>query len=219
MGIRFQMDIEQDLTQQNQEQLVADWLISTPGFFDRHPELLTKIELANTHSGKAVSLQEKQMALLRSQNRDLNQRLSEMLRFGTENDRTQSLMISWLEELLLANDQLNAVESITSGLNRLFDVGQVKVIAPQNISLELNQQLEKEAICGDMALAKKWLDSEALLAEGSFVLTRLSYQDDTLGALLLMSSDSQKFSPNIGLNYIYQLGRLAAAALYRFRKM
>jgi hypothetical protein len=213
------MDIEQDSTQQNQEQLVADWLISTPGFFDRHPDLLTKIELANTHSGKAISLQEKQMALLRSQNRDLNQRLFEMLRFGTENDRTQSLMINWLEELLLANDQLTAIESITSGLNRLFDVGQVKVIAPQNISLELHQQLEKEAICGDIQLAQKWIDAEALIAEGSFVLTRLSYKDDTLGALLLMSPDTQKFVSGIGLNYIYQLGRLAAAALYRFRNI
>jgi uncharacterized protein YigA (DUF484 family) len=212
------MDIEQDSTQLNQEQLVADWLISTPGFFDRHPDLLTKIELANSHSGKAISLQEKQMALLRSQNRDLNQRLSEMLRFGTENDRTQSLMIHWLEELLLANDQLTAIESITSGLNRLFDVGQVKIIAPQNISLELNQLLEKETICGDIELAQKWIDAEVLIAQGSFVLTRLSYQDDTLGALLLMSPDSHKFLPNMGLNYIYQLGRLAAAALYRFRK-
>ena len=70
------MNPELNQSQEEQESLVAQWLISTPGFFDRHPELLTQIELANSHSGKAVSLQEKQMALLRNQNRDLNQRLS-----------------------------------------------------------------------------------------------------------------------------------------------
>ena len=125
------MDTEINQTQQEQEQLVAQWLLSTPGFFDRHPELLAQIELANSHSGKAISLQEKQMALLRNQNRDLNQRLSEMLRFGTENDRTQSLMIKWLEGLLLAENQASTTESITSGLNQLFEIGKVQVI-PQS---------------------------------------------------------------------------------------
>jgi len=213
------MDKEQESTQENQEQLVADWLMNTPGFFDRHPDLLTKIELANTHSGKAISLQEKQMALLRSQNRDLNQRLAQMLRFGTENDRTQSLMMNWLEELLLANDQSAAIESITSGLNRLFDVGQVTIIQPQNISLELRSQLEKDAICGGIEIAKVLIDEDRLIPEGSFVAARLSYNEEFLGALLLMSPDSQKFLPTVGLNYIHQLGRLAAAALYRFRNI
>ena len=97
------MDTGLNESQKDQELLVAEWLLSTPGFFERHPELLAQIELAHSHSGKAISLQEKQMALLRSQNRDLNQRLSEMLRFGTENDRTQSLMIQWLEGLLVTN--------------------------------------------------------------------------------------------------------------------
>ena len=55
------MDTEINQTQQEQEQLVAQWLLSTPGFFDRHPELLAQLELANSHSGKAISLQEKQM--------------------------------------------------------------------------------------------------------------------------------------------------------------
>jgi len=90
------MDNELNQAQTDQENLVAQWLLSTPGFFNRHPNLLAQIELVDSHNGKAISLQEKQMALLRNQNRDLNQRLSEMLRFGTENDRTQSLMIDWI---------------------------------------------------------------------------------------------------------------------------
>ena len=63
------------------------------------------MELANSHSGRAVSLQEKQMHVLRNQNRDLNRRLSDMLRFGSENDKTQSLMVQWLEGLLATKDE------------------------------------------------------------------------------------------------------------------
>ena len=57
------MDTGLNQSQKDQELLVAQWLLSTPGFFERHPELLAQIELAHSHSGKAISLQEKQMAL------------------------------------------------------------------------------------------------------------------------------------------------------------
>ena len=50
--------LELDASQVEREQLVAQWLLSTPGFFERHAELLTQMELANSHSGRAVSLQE-----------------------------------------------------------------------------------------------------------------------------------------------------------------
>jgi uncharacterized protein YigA (DUF484 family) len=114
--------LELDASQVEREQLVAQWLLSTPGFFERHAELLTQMELANSHSGRAVSLQEKQMHVLRNQNRDLNRRLSDMLRFGSENDKTQSLMVQWLEGLLANKDEEQTRARITEGLNELFEI-------------------------------------------------------------------------------------------------
>jgi uncharacterized protein YigA (DUF484 family) len=211
------MDTELNQAQKDQEHLVAQWLLSTPGFFDRHPELLAQIELAHTHNGKAISLQEKQMALLRNQNRDLNQRLSEMLRFGTENDRTQSLMIDWIEGLLVTNQRTQAVESITSGLNQLFEIGKVEIIPLAQVSENLNAQLQKATICGDISLAKDLVQADLLLESGSIVLTQLNYQDTALGVLLMASPNLNKFTPQMGLSYIHQLAQIAAAALYRFR--
>ena len=211
------MDTELNQAQKDQENLVAQWLLSTPGFFDRHPELLAQIELAHTHNGKAISLQEKQMALLRNQNRDLNQRLSEMLRFGTENDRTQSLMIDWIEGLLVTNQRTQAIESITSGLNQLFEIGKVEIIPLAQVSENLNAQLQKATICGDISLAKDLVQADLLLESGSIVLTQLNYQDTALGVLLMASPNLNKFTPQMGLSYIHQLAQIAAAALYRFR--
>ena len=211
------MDTEINQPQQDQEHLVAQWLLSTPGFFDRHPDLLAQIELANSHSGKAISLQEKQMALLRNQNRDLNQRLSEMLRFGTENDRTQALMVQWLEGLLAAKDRNAAIESITAGLNKLFDIGKVEIIAPEQVSDELKTKLEEAPMCGSTDLATNLVNSDLLLDDGSMVLISLTYQSASLGVLLMASQDKEKFSPQMGLSYIHQLAQLAAAALYRFQ--
>ena len=211
------MDTEINQPQQDQEHLVAQWLLSTPGFFDRHPDLLAQIELANSHSGKAISLQEKQMALLRNQNRDLNQRLSEMLRFGTENDRTQALMVQWLEGLLAAKDHNATIESITAGLNKLFDIGKVEIISPEQVSDELKTKLEQAPMCGGIDLAKDLVGADLLLDEGSIVLISLTYQNTSLGVLLMASQDKEKFSPQMGLSYIHQLAQLAAAALFRFQ--
>ena len=211
------MDTEINQTQQEQEQLVAQWLLSTPGFFDRHPELLAQIELANSHSGTAISLQEKQMALLRNQNRDLNQRLSEMLRFGTENDRTQSLMIKWLEGLLLAENQASTTESITSGLNQLFEIGKVQVIPQSKVAENLSAKLEVEPVCGKVEIVRDLLDEEYIPDSGSIVLVQLQQNNSNLGVLLMSSPQENKFSSAMGLVYIHQLAQLASAALYRFR--
>jgi hypothetical protein len=211
------MNTELNQPQEEQENLVAQWLISTPGFFDRHPELLTQIELANSHSGKAISLQEKQMALLRTQNRDLNQRLSEMLRFGTENDRTQSLMIKWLEGLLVAENLTETTQSITNGLNQLFDIGKVEIIPQAKVSDQLSSKLETSPICGKIDVANELVDKEYLPDSGSLVLIQLSQKEINLGVLLMSSPDENKFSSLMGLVYVHQLAQLASAALYRFR--
>ena len=211
------MDTGLNESQKDQELLVAEWLLSTPGFFERHPELLAQIELAHSHSGKAISLQEKQMALLRSQNRDLNQRLSEMLRFGTENDRTQSLMIQWLEGLLVTNSRSATIEGITSGLTQLFDIGTVHIIPTEQISEALKTASEKAPICGDIHQAKEMLSADLMLDEGSVILIQLTHDNILLGVLMMASVDKEKFSPQMGLSYIHQLAQLASAALFRFQ--
>ena len=44
---------------------IASYLVNTPGFFERHAELLATVQLASPHGLRAVSLQERQMDMLR----------------------------------------------------------------------------------------------------------------------------------------------------------
>ncbi|MFM8511223.1 MAG: DUF484 family protein, partial [Betaproteobacteria bacterium] len=44
---------------------IANYLAHTPGFFERQAELLATIRLASPHGTRAVSLQERQMEMLR----------------------------------------------------------------------------------------------------------------------------------------------------------
>uniref|UniRef100_UPI0025EDA9C0 DUF484 family protein n=1 Tax=Ottowia sp. TaxID=1898956 RepID=UPI0025EDA9C0 len=67
------------------EQDIAEFLIQTPDFFERHAELLTAVQLTSPHGGRAVSLQERQAEMLREKIKVLEQRLMELMRHGNEN--------------------------------------------------------------------------------------------------------------------------------------
>ena len=74
---------------------IANYLANTPGFFERHAELLSSIQLSSPHGPRAVSLQERQMDLLRERLKGFEHKIMEMIRHGQENaaiaDRLQGI--------------------------------------------------------------------------------------------------------------------------------
>ncbi len=52
---------------------IANYLANTPGFFERHAELLGTVQLTSPHGERAVSLQERQMEMLRDKLKGLEQ--------------------------------------------------------------------------------------------------------------------------------------------------
>lgn len=203
-------------SQKEQEELVAHWLLSTPGFFDRHPQLLLSIDLGSSLDGRVLSLQEKQMNVLRNKNRDLNQRTTEMLRFGMENDLTQNLMVQWLEDLCGKKTKEDVIENITNGLNSMFKVGSVVFIPPSEIEAAILENLNKEIIVGSLPAEINFPSLQITDEVGSFALVPLHIHEKKLGAILFISKDISKYTLDTGLVYLEQLGRLAAAALSRF---
>ncbi len=70
----------------HEEQLVLDFLTRHPDFFSRHPDILEKLALPHD-SGRAVSLVERQVAVLRQRNVELRHRLNELIDNARANDR------------------------------------------------------------------------------------------------------------------------------------
>ena len=64
---------------------IAHFLANTPGFFERHAELLASVTIASPHGQRAVSLHERQAEMLREKIKGLEHRVMEMVRHGTEN--------------------------------------------------------------------------------------------------------------------------------------
>ncbi|WP_144143953.1 DUF484 family protein [Paraburkholderia sp. BCC1884] len=103
---------------------VAEYLLANPEFFAEHAEMLATIRLANPHGKAAVSLQERQMEMLRDKNKILERRLAELLRYGHENDSIASKFNRWTIRVLAERDAYALPRTIAGGLLEIFDVPQ-----------------------------------------------------------------------------------------------
>jgi uncharacterized protein len=194
----------QTAEQQEREALVAEWLLATPGFFERHADLLADIQLKNPHGDRAISLQERQLGVLRQQNQALNQRLSDMLRFGSQNDKTQGLMIQWLSNLLSAKSDADVRAAISTGLAKIFDIEQVELLDG-----------EHDNFCGSVAQTSDAIKAhlnEEMKSLAVINLAPLKVQ------ILLASGNAEKFTSDMGRVYLDQIGELALAALTRSKE-
>ena len=65
---------------------VARYLQDHPEFFDQYADLLALVTIPDPHSGRAISISERQLISLRDKVRSLETKMSELNSFGEEND-------------------------------------------------------------------------------------------------------------------------------------
>ena len=65
---------------------VAQYLSEHPNFFEEHTSLLGEVKLSSPITGRTISLQERQMEVMRDKYKALELRLSELARHAKENE-------------------------------------------------------------------------------------------------------------------------------------
>lgn len=213
-----------DPKQVEQEELVAEWLRATPSFFDRYASLLNDIRLKHPHEDRAISLQERQMTILRSQNQELNRRLSEMLHFGSRNDKTQQSLVAWLLRLMCANTKLDVEFAVTTGLAEVFEVESAQLLRPNSafgpwIDTPLCGSVKELGLaCVDLLATQIVVEPEwqSMVAIGLPLGKSLGIAQSP-AVLLLASKDETRFTADMGAFYLRQIAELTAAALDRIQ--
>ena len=80
-------------------EIVAKYLRKDPDFLLKHPEILDQLNLPHD-SGQAVSLIERQVAILRERNMQMRRRMNELLQAPKDNDelfaKTRTLTLELL---------------------------------------------------------------------------------------------------------------------------
>lgn len=216
---------------------IAEFLVQTPGFFERHAELLSSIVISSPHGARAVSLQERQSEMLREKIRALEQRIMGMVRNGSENVGIGHKVHQWACELAAVADAAQLPAVLQRGLQTLFDVPQVALrlwnLAPQYQGLAVTEGVSGDVrafaasltapFCGPNRgfEAASWLAVPGQAQSLALLALRAGAADEVqapvFGLLVLASHDAARFDADMGTDFLERIAELAAAALQRLR--
>lgn len=206
------------------EQQICDYLRKHSNFFSRHPELLAEMSLPHD-SGNAVSLVERQVALLRERNIDMRHRLSKLLDNARANDalfdKTRRLLLTLLEcsslTQLVDSLHFSLHKDFSIPFNRLILFGgnkQLPCSRAKIVSLQVAQQRAPGLIqsnkpqCGDLADEyKAFLFDEQADIVGSAAVVPLIY-GQCFGLLAVGHNDPHHYRSSMGtlfLSYIAEV--------------
>ncbi len=210
---------------------IANYLAHTPGFFERHAELLSTVQLTSPHGQRAVSLQERQMEMLRDRIKGLELRIVEMIRHGQENIAIADRLHRTTRRLLVTSDPAMLPSRIVESLKHEFLIPQAALrlwnLGPVYDDLPFAQAVSDDAksftaslsmpYCGVNAgfEAARWLDDPATVM--SLALLPLRQGDTCFGLLVLGSPDPTRYSADMGTDFLMRIGDVASAALSRLR--
>jgi uncharacterized protein YigA (DUF484 family) len=210
---------------------IANYLAHTPGFFERHAELMGSIQLTSPHGQRAVSLQERQMEMLRDKIKGLEHKIIEMIRHGQENVAIADRLHRWTRKLMLTRDAKDLPDLLVSELMYQFMIPQGGVrlwgVAPVHAALPFAAAVSADAksfaaslsvpYCGANAAfeAAQWLDDPASAASLALVPLRHGAEGEVFGLLVLASSDPTRYTPDMGTEFLLRIGDVASAALAR----
>ena len=218
------------------EDELANYLANTPDFFERHAELLAAVHLSSPHSNRAVSLQERQAAMLREKIKALEQRIMDMIRYGTENVTLSDKLLQLARNLFLFTDPLTLPGQMALTIQELFSVPQVAIkvwaVAPAYADADFAQGVSADAklfassllepFCGvnsGFEAVNYLLDPQAATSLALLPLRTGPQGSATpaFGLMVLASPDAQRFNSTMGTDFLAALAELTSAALSRLR--
>jgi uncharacterized protein YigA (DUF484 family) len=215
------------------EEEIANFLVNTPDFFERNAALLAAVQLSSGHGQRAVSLQERQAQLLREKIKALEQRVIEMVRHGQDNSTIAEKMQNWTRQLLLVAQPEDLPAVITGELQKQFLIPQAAIRVwgvdavhaqqafAQGVSEEVRAFVSSlgRPYCGPNTGMDtvRWLADPSSVQSMSVIALRPGAAPQAFGALVLASSDRDRFQSDMATDFLQRIGELASAALSRLR--
>jgi uncharacterized protein YigA (DUF484 family) len=206
---------------------VAQYLADHPHFFEEYAGLLGEVRLASPVTGKAVSLQERQLEVMRDKYRALELRVAELVRLAQENQAIAGRFHGWNQVLLKSRGSDAMARDLLDGLVDHFNVPQATLrlwnVAPQHADAWFASGASDDArlfaaslrapYCGPNKdfEAVRWLDDAP--AVQSVVMLPLAAGDATFGLLVLGSPDPARFTTRMGTDFLAHIAQTAGAAL------
>jgi uncharacterized protein YigA (DUF484 family) len=210
---------------------IANYLANTPAFFERHAELLASVQLTSPHGQRAVSLQERQMEMLRERIRGLEHKIVEMIRNGQENVAIADRLHRWTRAIMLTANPGDLPQVLVDELKNQFLIPQAGIrvwgVAEPFRTLSFAQGVSDDlrAFASSLTMpycglnsgfeAVRWLDEAHTIT--SLALIPLHHAEGAYGLLVLGSPDPTRFAADMGTDFLLRIGEIASAGLARLR--
>src|SRR5947199_353029 len=104
---------------------VAEYLKQNPQFFEDYADMIAEIFVPHPHGGHAIPIAERQIVTLREKNHELETKLRELIRFGSENEATGEKLHRSTLALFAAPDLETTLAVIYHSLKEDFGVPEV----------------------------------------------------------------------------------------------
>ena len=217
---------------------IANYLANTPGFFERHAELLGSVQLTSPHGQRAVSLQERQMEMLRDKIRGLEGKIIEMIRYGQDNVSIADRLHRWTRTLMLVTQPAELPDVLVRELMHQFMIpqggirvwGAAAAFATHDFAQPVGDDIKLFA--GSLTLpycgvnsgfeAAQWLDEPTGAKSMALIPLRAEAADaatnaptTAFGMLVLASPDPTRYTADMGTEFLARIGEIAGAALSR----
>ena len=217
------------MTYQLDSAAVADFLSDNPHFFEQHSELLAKVKLTSPLAGRTVSLQERQMEVLREKIKSLELRLAELLRIAQENDAITENFSIWTRSLLLARNDVDLPHTLISGLQTIFSVphatlriwGVAEEVSHTWFAAEVSA--DAKIFCNGLTApycgpnqdfeAASWIEDAESIQSIAMLPLRVDSEHEAFGLLVLGSPDAHRFTSDMATDFLSKIGETASAAM------
>lgn len=219
------------------DQAVHEFLMANPDFFERHPGLLSVLDLPHS-SGGTVSLVERQVSVLRQKDLKRERQLKELISVARANDLLSAKIHELTLQLIAAGSLSASISALEKAMRNGFDADQsvlvifgdpaafddvdagrfFKVIDRKDASLKpFNTFLNGSGPrCGKIRDTQRAFlfhgDAEEI---GSAALVPIG-KGAEVGFLAVGSADSNRFHPGMSIDFLTRLGDLIAGALKRY---
>ena len=209
---------------------VAMYLEDHPDFFKEYPALLIGLELPH-ESGRVVSLAEKQVALLREQNRQARRRLHELIEIARQNEDLARRLHRLTLGLMAADRPAALFKTLYADLQQNFQADQAVVrlfaeparaphAAPEFAGEDADERAlfkgmiaKRQPLCGPLQAPQRAFLFGAEAGDlASAVMAPLSGAGWS-GILAIASLDAERFRPGEGVDLLANLAELLSLIL------
>lgn len=206
---------------------IVAWLKEHPDFFDQYPQILALMRVTHPDTGGAVSLIERQVSVLREQNKSLERKLVELVQIARANEQLSRQLHDFASELLGTKSLSDVIAVAQDKIRELFNTDFVTLRLLDAISDDIAISMDEEnleglfdellsvnkPVCGRLRAQQ----SEFLFAGNAGEIKSAAliplHAAGPLGLLALASRNPQQFNPSMGGLFLSHLGDLVSSAL------